>query len=413
MGGSLGHLLGIARNWLAAVAALRQNPLPVYWERAERRRWETRPWFRRNPALRIWALLVCLLVTAGLVYFNLQVAQDRAAGLSATGIQLRLLMGTRLLLYGAALFALGWLIAQWFSASYLALGFLETQARQRLRQGLDDVLATSALTAQDVLAATGWHLFKLILPPLATLAVIAALAHAHNSLPFGFAAAGGWSWSQVLATLAGALITFALILAGGALAALALIFMMISFSLVNRAGAMPFIGAILQTVLQGVLLAGIELANRTSLVFEDWGMYTTETRLSMLGLLFLLCCLLLYIARRVDSLRGALAYAFPLVLGGFGLLVAGASILSGDDLVYMSDVGRAALWALTSLSIAGVQPLSLNLVGGQTSALYFHEFNWLEPLLQFVGQLVFLIVCAEFARDAIRRRQWGTRGGDD
>jgi len=269
MGDSAGHLLGIIQGWFNALISLRHNPLPVYWERAERRRWETRPWYRRNPALRIWALLVCLLVTAGLVYFNLQVAADRAAGLSATGIQLRLLMGTRLLIYGAALFTLGWLIAQWFSASYLALGFLETQARQRLRQGLDDVLATSALTAQDVLAATGWHLLKMVLPPLATLAVVAALAHAHNSLPFGFAAAGGWSWSQAGATLGGALITFALIVLGGSLAALALIFMMISFSLVNRAGAMPFIGAILQAVLQGVLLAGIELANRTSLVFED------------------------------------------------------------------------------------------------------------------------------------------------
>jgi len=142
-------------------------------------------------------------------------------------------------------------------------------------------------------------------------------------------------------------------------------------------------------------------------------MFTTETKLSILGLLFLLCVLLVYIARRLDSVRGALAYAFPLVLGGIGLLVAAGSILSGDDLKYLSDIGRAALWALTSLSIAAVQPFGLNLVGGQTSAMYFHEFNWLEPLLMLAAQLVFLIVCAEFARDAIRRRQWGTRGGDE
>lgn len=394
------HLLDIGGSWAQAWLSIRHNPLAAYWIRAERHRLSTVAWWKRNLGLLILLALISLGLTIRLVLFTLEVlAPENGPGYAHMAVR----TGTGLLVVGATIFAGAWLLGRFYTIAQLALGFLEKQPRQQLRQTLDDMLAVSALSEQETLVGLGLHSLRLALPPLLLLSVLRVSA---NVLRTGLPASLGGA----LDTLGSALLVLAYVVLGGALAVLALTYLMVSVGLVPRAGMMPSVGAALQLLMQLALLGGVFYA-----VFASRGMQGEEfdaMAAVMYGTLTVLTVgLLLYLARRLDWMRAALAWAFPLVLAAIAMLVFGAFALGDDLLFWMEPITVGFAWVLQCLAVIAPMPAEAT-----SLASFSHHADpeitgsWWQMGILLAMQLILLWGCAEFARDAIRRRKWGLKG---
>jgi len=370
------HLLGIGGSWAQAWLSIRHNPLAAYWIRAERHRLSTVAWWKRNLGLLILLALISLGLTIRLVLFTLEVlAPENGPGYAHMAVR----TGTGLLVVGATIFAGAWLLGRFYTIAQLALGFLEKQPRQQLRQTLDDMLAVSALSEQETLVGLGLHSLRLALPPLLLLSVLRVSA---NVLRTGLPASLGGA----LDTLGSALLVLAYVVLGGALAVLALTYLMVSVGLVPRAGMMPSVGAALQLLMQLALLGGVFYA-----VFASRGMQGEEfdaMAAVMYGTLTVLTVgLLLYLARRLDWALG-------------------------DDLLFwMEPITVGFAWVLQCLAVIAPMPAEAT-----SLASFSHHADpeitgsWWQMGILLAMQLILLWGCAEFARDAIRRRKWGLKG---
>lgn len=394
------HLLGIGRSWAAAWVGIRHNPLAAYWMRAERHRLSTVRWWKRNLGLLILLALLSIGLTIRLVLLTLEVlAPENDPGFARMAVS----TGTGLLAVGASIFAGTWLLARFYTVAQLALGFLEKQPRQQLRQTLDDMLAVSALSEQETLVGLGLHSLRLMLPPLLLLSLLRVGAQLmRTGLP---ASLGG-----ALDTLGSALLVLAYAVLGGALAVLALTYLMVSVGLVPRAGMMPSVGAALQLLMQLALLGGAFYA-----VFLSRGMQGEEFNAmatAMYGTLMVLTVgLLLYLARRLDWVRAAVAWAFPLVLAAVGMLVYGSFAVGDDLLSWIEPITVGFTWVLQCFAI--VAPLPAEALSVEVLFTYSEPTisgAWWQMGILLAMQLILLWGCAEFARDAIRRRKWGLKG---
>jgi len=409
--GAVGHLQNIARNWHSAWAGRRDNLLPRYWAASEARRAGRQAWYARQPGL----LAVALLLSAGATLITIEAAAG-VVRLGQGSVATRAYLTTSLsyaasvTLLAALLLCLFWLLGRLGMVAQLALGFLERQPRQQLRQTLDDMLAVSCLSEQEIITGFVVYGLRRLNPPLIAISLLSAL------LTFDVLASGNLGFTILGApTLALALLIVALsavqFYLGGLLAAVALILMLLPIGLANRVGLMPYIGARSQVVLQVVLLA---VGGYLATIFiglpaemQDGGPGLPE----MLGFAipaYLLVWLLFYLARRADWLRGALGYGFPLIVASAGLALLGYALLSGD-----SDIGVFVIlsqaWALQGLALISPQHVSSPLLNASFGGL---EGAWVMMLLQWLllllFQLGYIVIFAEFARDAIRRRKWGT-----
>jgi hypothetical protein len=314
---------------------------------------------------------------------------------------LTVMMATSSLLLGAGLVCLFWLVARFFTVAQLALGFLEREPKQRMRQTLDDMLAVSALSEQDVLAGVWLHCLRLILPPLLGLALTYAAGTLAQSL-----LGGAWSLGSAATSYGNAVA----VLVSGVLAVTALSFMLVSLGLVPRSGLMPGIGAAAQVLTQVLVVVG----GMALLAFHmDLGEDHTSLGYAIgFGVpLILVLGLLLYLARRLDWVRGALGYGFPLVLAAVCLPLYASVVLGGEELQLYEEAYANMLWGLQALAV--FSPASLvpgTPLGGLYDAVDFPLNEWWRYLLLVGFQLGLVVMFAEFARDAIRRRKWGTGG---
>jgi hypothetical protein len=223
---------------------------------------------------------------------------------------------------------------------------------------------------------------------------------------------GSGDW---LGALGPALLLFVLYTLGGCLAALALVFLLISVSLSVRPGLMPTIGAVLQVVMQVALPVVVLALNASSAVIFRPGSDERANFLPMtatyLVLWLLVMFLLLYLARRADWLRRAIGYALPLLLTGIGLVIYGVFTLSGELFEFYGEIFLYGLWAAQFLAITAPLPVdagALSMVFDAADAA--GALSWQVYLLIPAAQLVLLVICAEFARDALSRRKWGKEG---
>ena len=276
-----------------------------------------------------------------------------------------------------------------------------------MRQTLDDMLAVSRLSEQDVLIGIGVHCVRLVLPPLAALSVLAGAAALHYSYladPSGFFH-GGFAHivtEGAVYTVGKALLVSLKVLLSGTLATLALTCMLVSLGLTPRSGFMPNIGAAAQIFMQLALVAGgafLFVSGASDRMDELSG--TMATGAGAVVLLFI--GLLFYLARRLDWISTIIAYAFPLVLTGVCLPIYAHFVLDLEVIDLSELVFSNLLWALQSLSVLNV----VEFIRAPFGNLLIEW--WRYPLLLAL-QLGFVVMFAEFARDAIRRRKWGAAG---
>jgi len=167
------------------------------------------------------------------------------------------------------------------------------------------------------------------------------------------------------------------------------------------------VGAVSQVFLQIALLCGGVYAFYAGDPSELY-----EMRLSFsfgIGVVVvLLLGLLHYLARRLPWVRLALVYGYPLVLAGIALVVFGAMALSEEGVLISNIAITMPLWGLQVLSVFNVMHFAsdwLYLSAAAADVPFFHEW-WRFPMFILL-QLAVVVIFAEFARDAIRRRKWG------
>jgi hypothetical protein len=392
---------GIIRDWVAAWRHRDANPLRHYWEQAEGRRWQRRVWWARSPGLLISAVLLSLAITAALVYVAWRVLELRAGAASGPYLSTQAILGTSLLAAAGALACFFLLLARLHTVAQLTLGFLECEPHRRLRQTLDDMLAVSRLSEQEVLMGLALHCLRIILPPLGTLSLFVLVG------TVAYFVLGGQAEAPLALYYGQALLIPFKLFVSGILASLALIFMLVSLSLTPRAGLAPGMGAVSQVFLQIALLCGgiyAFFAGGQSELVEMRASYSFGTGVVVV----LLLALLHYLARRLPWMRLALAYGYPLVLAGIAVVVLGAMMLSEGGVLIDNVAITMPLWGLQVLSVFNVMHFAtdwLYLYEAAADVPLFHEW-WRFPMFMLL-QLAVVVIFAEFARDAIRRRKWG------
>ena len=400
-----------ARGWFAALRGLRDNPLLAVWLRTEARRMQAKHWFKRSPGLFSLAVVLSLAVSTYLISMIVR-QQAEPPGLIA-GLYARswLVGGWTAILFGVTIFALCWLTARVYSATRIALGFLEMEPRQRFSAVLDDMLAVTSLSPQEILLAVTGLCLRLLLPPLALLgACLVALMATYNLLtgtellwPME-----RWDYRELTPALTAVryLITLIKLAVSGVLTALLVTQVSLTLGLLPRSGMMPTIGAGIAAALHPPLVAGgmllaTWLPDYSPDVIRGWyfACVITLVMCIVLGLLF-------YLARRLPWLQKALGFAWPVLVvavGALAILSMGLNPWSGGTLVGLE--GELTIH-LTNLAL--VNPLHLV----PEPWLYgFNNYGWLTDSWRYplglLTQLVMVVVMAEFARDSVRRRFQG------
>lgn len=394
----MGHLGQIAGGWAAAWRQRGLNPLRNYWRLSDQRAQARRRWWLRSPGLLGLAVLLSLICSAVLAVMLYRLLGYSGRVSSYLYPMSAFATGTSVLLSAAFLYCTLWLLARLYAAASLALGFLEIQARARVNQTLDDLLATSPLSAQDILIGVASHCLRLVFPPLAALSVVAAVIALFVNLPTAVPSTD-WlalGWQAVLGLLR--------MLAGGVLATLLVTFMLVTLSLAQRANLAPAIGAASQVLMQVLLfLCGISLLDFDP---EFTAGYSFSVACQLGAAVLLLIGLLVYLARKVPWIRLALAYAFPLVLIGVALALSTPLFFELEDETIYSVGFGAAVWALQGLSVFS----PLNQLPGAIAKLMPYSSDstfsdWHYFLVLSALQIGLIAVFAEFARDAILRRK--------
>jgi hypothetical protein len=394
----------VLQGWREALRGWRDNPLYEYWDNQERASYSRSPWYQRNPGLLFGGVLLSAVLSWLLWQMLAEVYKFPAGSYARAGFAGDLLNLAGLLTI-AALFVLGsfWLLATYYYCARLALGFLEPQPRTTLRRNLDDLLAVSKLSEQDLLLGLMLHCLRRIQLPLIALTLSTA--------------AGAWllAYTQVvslpelertpsldaLLLLAMTLCVYVL----GCLGTLCSLLALVSFGLSAKASMLPLSAAAGQCFSQFLLIAGLGLP---SLLFAAAGESSNDTEMDvggMYGLLFAawgLTVLLAYMARRLNWLRVGLSHSllFPLLF--IAVAVGLPAIFAGEN-----DV------VVPLLLIAVVV---CNLVFCPFCPLPFAFWMTQEPLpalglvlTLLVLQLVTIPIFAGLARDAIQRRKWEGR----
>lgn len=423
------HIAGIAQGWRNALRGRHDNPLLQAWALAEARRGAGLPRPRRNPGLAaLLAAIAALVVLAELIlaaaYLGLAAGSDTLfwplREFVLVEFDFTLLGQLRLFAWAGSVYCLGWLIARVYTALVCCFGLLERAPRERTRLTIDDMLAMTPLTEQEtVVACLGLQLRRLGPALLAASAMLGVLATA-NSLWIVQSAVSSYHYYDALTTysfrseLPGAVgfgLTMAGLLAIGATLGIAnLLCIAIALSCTPRAGLWPQIGACSTLLTQGLLYIWLGLL----------GIYTTSALGIMdglesvvayfgLGLLALLQLgLFLYLARRLAWLRVTLTSA----LAGIAMLPAAMFcspfFLSGGDFQVQTALSLLLPFA-KQFCVFTPECLLLSLNPGLAYHGAFSDAI-IQPVVAALAAMPFLlcmlVVSAEFARDAVRRRKW-------
>jgi len=401
------YLGDTARGWLNALRTFAANPLPGLFHQAEQRRLARQAWYKRSPGLFTLALIISLGITAAQIGVIIRLA-NLGNDASTAHFAVNIILGTSLLIVGFALYCLLWLLARCFTMAQFALGFLEMEPRRRIYGSLDDLLATTRLSHQEVIAGATGYCLRLVLPPLAGLALASCLyvlLHRYLGGLLGSALAGAVDWRamEALSTLVQAVGTGLIVLVCGIFATCLLSLLLISLSLTPRTGMMATIGATAQVLMQLALLAGafwlafgLSYSSYDSDLLADNPLHPLWVALEVI----LVVGLLMYLARRANWVRAAQGYALPLVYAAVVVVIFGAEIIGTADYGYLGNIYVDALWALQALSL--ISPVMLS-----SSPEVLSSYQIWRLVLLIGAQLVLIVVCAEFARDALRRRAWG------
>lgn len=384
-----------AGSWAAAWRGWRDNPIAESYARSRQQREEALPWYRRSPGLLVLGALLALGVTAGngwLLADSLQYAGPGARPFIAANASL----GIGITLAAALLFCLCWLAAASYRAYSFSLGFLERSPRRRFRMSLDDMLAVTSLTEQELLVGALRFGLAQLAWPLGLAALCAAL-FAVRMLPGAVAESG----------LALVLVWF-LLFSGGLLANAALLLIGLAVSICEQAGLWPGIGAAGLVLMQPLIAGGMVLAAQGRGFAAGAQGTDLVIRFASGGILLLLAGLLLYLARRLEWLRRGLSGGFFLLLLAPYAVLAGGLVISAEFdspeslLVTMLDPLRL-LVSLDPLLLSVFFEGDSSITMAETLAAPFGQWLLYLPL-----RLLLAAAAAEFARDAIRRRKWST-----
>lgn len=402
------HVAAILGGWAHALRTLRANPLPALWRAADERRIAGQPWWRRSPGLMLVTAAVSAVVTCALGMLAYDAVRLSGSSVYTRAYALGNLRSASVLLLGAAgALCYLWLLARLYRAAVLALGLLERERPKDPGQSVDDLLAVTPLSEQEILVGLTLRGLRLLVVPLAVLSLMIGglmlLSGGQSAMPF-------YDGGQILKTwgpaagIGAALLLSVQQMISGVLAACIVIMLCATLGLAVRAGMLPYMGATMQVMMQLGLAVAVPLVNADIYpLHSDPHVLTTVLRSS--ALMMLTTALLLYLARRTDWLRLAVGYGLPLLLAVTAFFTALEEQLGDSD-----SLAVASLWpyqALALASAAHVQDwLSIWPDWSKLPLVVLAQvWHW---FIMVVIQLVLLAMMAEFARDAIRRRKWGS-----
>jgi hypothetical protein len=259
------------------------------------------------------------------------------------------------------------------------------------------MLAVSSLSEQELLIGCTWYGVRQLAWPLlaccACLAVLAGRLLVYNG------------WTNLALTVA----LFLLLAVGGLLAATALILLALGLSLTVRAGVLPSVGGVAFVLMQPLYIAAgiLFVIGQAEYGAADQPLPARLGYGAAATAIFLLTLFLgMYLARRLNILRMALAGGLPLVLAlPYGLIAASLALSMDTDYVTVLPLAQP----LSLLTLFNPELLTAFFRSGADNA------NALGPalsgwLVNTLFQLLLIWVAAELARDAVRRRKWGEAG---
>ena len=401
--------LAITWDWQAALGGLRDNPLANYLDTAQRRRQAARSVFGRSPQLLGCAALLSALLTYLSVLSLWELYTQHASPVISRGYALSVFaFSTAVLLAGAGLYCLYWLYVCFQAASQTALSFLSRQER-RPAQGMDDMLAVTSFSEPELLAGLMRHSLALLQRPLICLSLCAGALFGLASQAGGSALTDSWlpalqssGWPAALRI--GVLFTLQHYLSGLAAASI-LLLLQVALGFSSRSSLMPRLGGAAQVFYQFCLLGMgvyliVSLAGNWTYEWIDLSL-----TLSAAGETVAVLILLGYLARRAAFLRVALAFGLPLVLAGVVLLPIAFGVLYNTE-YDLSDMPTYFMYAAQALSLASPMLIgSVSLLAYETIGMRDWLMAQLLPwLIIATSQALLLVVFAELARDALRRR---------
>jgi hypothetical protein len=424
------HIGSIVAGWREAWLTRRDNPLCAAWELAEARRgaaWRK----RRAVQWRIWRWALAFAYVAYLVGGLIYALDEQIRRLyweTFIGEFYSLLLGSWLsyrweeryemsvplftvaLVLGLtivpAIVAAGlWLIMRFWGALQTAFGFLEREARNVQRHVLDDLVAVAPLTEQAIVLACSTFCMRKLLRPFVLLLAF--------TVSFGMLAFTMESWLErgefpglTSTLLLFASTVFAMLLVSALLVSGALVLVAMSLSLTPRSGVWPSLGALAMLALQIASWFVYISSGGTVGHYYSFEPPPDYAQLGLFaGLTLAVMGLLLYIARRSSWLRLSLTAAFPFVVLSLMALMTAGLMFNFDDYFssrFFPGVGAVQLFTVITPSLirAGADQTSGSAQVDQVGKTFGY---WLT-LLPY--QCLFLLMAAEFARDAVRRRKW-------
>lgn len=392
------------RGWADSWSSRADNPLLSYWASQDLTARSMLPWYRRSPGLLLAALVLSFAVCAALLLTE-SIQQGSLPGSLDSLVRGERIMQLQISIFllGLHLLALLWLASAYGAAAALALGFLEPQPRQVLRRSLDDLLAVSALTEQQLLLGLLLYSLRRLALPLLLVVGSGALLCYFGQDTFGISLAS-WELTQAETVAVGPLLLVGI---GTLLSAfggcLCLLLLFVSLSLSAGPSALPQSGAWLQAQTQ-LWLVPLALVSLAGLPFirEDELFGGLGVLLPLAFAAWLQIILGLYLARRLAWLRQLIGHSIAGPLLAVLVPLYAALLLSGELLAPANALAIAGFSVLFALSSYNPLPFLL-LLGGEQPAAF-------RVLLCFAAiQLLSLPILAGLARDAIQRRKWEGR----
>lgn len=392
----------LIRGWWDALRDLGDNPLAQYWHSLDLQAARSRAWHERSPMLLLLGLALALPAFQLLLLMLRDLRSQPADSLSRQHLAATYFEAAALLLAALALLiSWAWLLQRFGRCCMLALAFLEPAGASSARRSLDDLLAVSRLSEQELVCGLLRHCLSRLLLPLSL--SVAALGLAVYCAGQVTVLQSFYRYDTQSLPGPGML---ALVLAAtwlsGLLGAVCSLLSLVSLSLGRRATPLPFTGAFAQSATQLLLGAGLAAAMlalppvRTS---SSPGGEEGSLLGPVLVFAWMLGLLLFYLARRWTWLRFVLAHG---ILGPLLILllpVFAIELLAQDEFV-VSAVLSGGIF-LVQMCFCIFQPLLACAWLAGSGSEFLMLFALLIPL-----QLLSIFVLAGLARDAVQRRKW-------
>jgi len=414
MGGRTdGHARGNHAGWAGAWRGLRASPLPAYWRLAEQRSTLKGRWWARSPTLVIFGVLISAIATLGEVTLLRELLWVSGSVVATPAYARSVIVSGVILLAGAAgTFAYLWLLARCYQLLYAALSFLGTGAGRPPPVVLDDELAASPQTDQEVVVGfAAFGLRKVLLPLLVVCASIGLLKLCLDFTPLATWGFDGGAIARQYGVLAGAGVAILLIaelLISGTLAALALMLLCVPLSLGRRTMGGSAIGALLATVFQLVVIV-IAVRAEQILTPGSPGPHSIEdsaVAVAVSAILLVPIVAAFLLSRHVKAIRLVLRYAIGAIMA---YLAAGAYALAymGHGAAQEALAVMAAPFSAFIL-VSPMMPLDPLIAAAQKTPEGAVLFAQLEHWLIGLGiQLLIVVALTLFARGAVRARRSG------